>query len=75
MQTMAETIAIPAPVSSAAGERTQAKAGSEKEVVRQTIGFSFFKVMPEWRRLPKEERTTHKQAFAVVDLLDGGFAA
>ena len=30
------------------------------------IGFSFFKVMPEWRRLPAAERTEHKRLFAEV---------
>ena len=65
---MAETIAIPAPtsLSHATSEAAHSKPAAETEVVRQTIGFSFFKVMPEWRRLPKEERTAHKQAFAEV---------
>ena len=33
---------------------------------RQIVCFSFYKVMPEWRRLPAEEKAAHKQAFADV---------
>ena len=32
----------------------------EKKIQRQMIGFNFFKVMPEWRRLPAAERAEHK---------------
>ena len=35
-------------------------------VKRQIVCFSFYKVMPEWRRLPAEEKIAHKQAFADV---------
>ena len=35
-------------------------------VKRQIVCFSFYKVMPEWRRLPVEEKTAHKAAFAEV---------
>jgi len=35
-------------------------------VKQQVVCFSFYKVMPEWRRLPAEEKTAHKQAFADV---------
>ena len=35
-------------------------------VKRQVVCFSFYKVMPEWRRLPAEEKAAHKQAFAEV---------
>lgn len=41
-------------------------AGAEKPLKRQTVGFTFFKVLPEWRRLPAEERAAHKQAFSAV---------
>jgi chlorite dismutase len=37
-------------------------------VKRQIVCFSFYKVMPEWRRLPAEEKAAHKQAF--VDVLE-----
>jgi chlorite dismutase len=39
---------------------------SKPPVKRQIVCFSFFKVMPEWRRLPAEERAVHKAAFAEV---------
>src|ERR1700727_654382 len=35
-------------------------------VKRQIVCFSFYKLMPEWRRLPAGERAAHKQAFADV---------
>ena len=39
---------------------------SKPAVKRQIVAFSFYKVMPEWRRLPDEEKATHKAAFAAV---------
>jgi len=33
---------------------------------RQIVCFSFYKIMPEWRRLPAEEKAAHKAAFAEV---------
>ncbi|MGA2437057.1 MAG: chlorite dismutase family protein [Acidobacteriaceae bacterium] len=33
---------------------------------RQVVCFSFYKLLPEWRRLPASERTAHKSAFAAV---------
>ena len=33
---------------------------------RQIVCFSFYKVMPEWRRLPAEEKAAHKAEFAEV---------
>jgi chlorite dismutase len=35
-------------------------------VKRQIVCFSFYKVMPEWRRLPAAEKAAHKAAFAAV---------
>jgi len=35
-------------------------------VKRQIVAFSFYKIMPEWRRLPAEERAAHKAAFVEV---------
>ena len=32
-------------------------------VKRQIVCFSFYKVMPEWRRLPEAEKDQHRQAF------------
>src|SRR6202020_1090571 len=42
------------------------RATPAKEVKRQTIGFTFFKVLPEWRRLPAAEKDAHRAAFAEV---------
>lgn len=38
-------------------------AGSEEATKRQFVNFSFHKVDPQWRRLPKEERDRGKQEF------------
>src|SRR5579875_3244096 len=35
-------------------------------VKRQIVCFSFYKLMPEWRRLGVEEKAAHKLAFAEV---------
>ena len=66
---MSETLtaAVPQkPSDPAAGSQPATQAPKEKELKRQIVSFQFFKVMPEWRRLPTEERTAHKQAFAAV---------
>ena len=39
---------------------------SKPPVKRQIVGFSFYKVMPEWRRLEPDTKASHKQAFADV---------
>jgi chlorite dismutase len=39
---------------------------SKPPLKRQIVCFSFYKVMPEWKRLPAEERASHKAAFAEV---------
>src|ERR1700751_558605 len=39
---------------------------SKPAVKRQIVCFSFYKVMPEWRRLPAEEKAAHKTEFAAV---------
>jgi chlorite dismutase len=39
---------------------------SKPPVRQQVVCFSFYKVMPEWRRLPAEEKAAHKAAFAAV---------
>src|SRR6202789_167838 len=39
---------------------------SKPAVKRQIVCFSFYKVMPEWRRLPVEERAAHKAAFVFL---------
>jgi len=39
---------------------------SKPTVKRQIVCFSFYKIMPEWKRLPAEERASQKAAFAAV---------
>ena len=39
---------------------------SKPAVKRQNVCFSFYKVMPEWRRLDRETKAAHKAAFAEV---------
>jgi chlorite dismutase len=64
---MAETLAEPQV---ATGETT--KTGSapakqdEKKIQRQMVAFTFYKAMPEWRRLPAAERTEHKRQFVEI---------
>jgi len=36
---------------------------SKPAVKRQIVAFSFYKVMPEWRRLPAEQKAAHKAEF------------
>ncbi|HEY0785713.1 MAG TPA: chlorite dismutase, partial [Acidobacteriaceae bacterium] len=59
---MAEAVAAPQEVESAAGARSATT--DWKQVKRQVIGFTLYKVLPEWRRLPAEERAEHKRLFA-----------
>src|SRR5512146_1861493 len=33
---------------------------------RQVVNFAFFKVQPEWRRLPDVEREEHRHEFAAI---------
>ena len=60
---MAETLA---PNAAAEAPSHAPAQKPETPVKRQMIGFSFFKVMPEWRRLPAAERAEHKRLFAEV---------
>jgi chlorite dismutase len=39
---------------------------SKPAVKRQIVAFSFYKVMPEWRRLPAEQKAAHKAEFVEV---------
>jgi len=71
---MSETVltagsAIAEPTSSAPARPSSAYGThdpSKPAVKQQVVCFSFYKVMPEWRRLPAEEKAAHKQAFAEV---------
>ena len=68
---MAETAmeeAVTAERSSAARPESAgrpAEAG-KPAVKRQIVCFSFYKVMPEWRRLDAETKAEHREAFAAV---------
>ena len=42
---------------------------SKPPVKRQIVAFSFYKVMPEWRRLPAQEKAAHKAEFASLSSL------
>jgi chlorite dismutase len=64
---MAETIAAPVARQAPAEAPSHAPAHkAETPIKRQMIGFTFFKVMPEWRRLAAAERAEHKRLFADV---------
>jgi chlorite dismutase len=39
----------------------QAAAGAPRRTKPQFVSFTFYKLLPEWRRLPAEARTAHKQ--------------
>ncbi len=43
-----------------------AQPAGKPPVKRQIVCFTFYKVMPEWRRLPADEKAAHKRAFADV---------
>jgi hypothetical protein len=51
-----------------AGSQTEAQPHdpAKAPVKRQIVCFSFYKVMPEWRRLPAAEKAAHKVAFTEV---------
>jgi chlorite dismutase len=55
----------PAAHSEAQPQTSRAAAGGAP-VKRQIVCFSFYKVQPEWRRLPAAERNVHKAEFAAV---------
>jgi chlorite dismutase len=63
----AATVAAPASTGRPASSYGAAPHDPSKPPVRrQIVCFSFYKVMPEWRRLPAEEKAAHKAAFAAV---------
>ncbi len=55
-----------APARPQTGVYGQPAAHGATPVKRQIVCFSFYKVMPEWRRLPAAEKAAHKAAFAEV---------
>jgi len=48
----------------AAGRPQQGHGGAPAK--RQIVAFSFYRILPEWKRLPKEEREAQKAAFVAV---------
>ena len=61
--------APPAPSGRPAGSESTAAAPLDSAAPparRQIVCFSFYKLMPEWQRLPASERAAHKAAFAAV---------
>jgi chlorite dismutase len=64
------TAPVPAPAPAggrpASSYGTQPHDPSKPPVRRQIVCFSFYKVMPEWRRLHKDERAAHKSQFLDV---------
>lgn len=64
---MAETLSAPAADKTEDVQPGGAPAKhEEKKVQRQMVSFTFFKVMPEWRRLPPGERAEHKRRFTEI---------
>jgi chlorite dismutase len=63
---MAETLTPPSPSRPASAPTAAPHSHGEAPARRQIVCFSFYKVMPEWRRLPAAEKSAHKAAFAAV---------
>jgi len=59
-------VAAPAGVRPASSYSTHPHDPSKPAVKRQIVCFSFYKVMPEWRRLSAEEKAAQKAAFVEV---------
>ena len=59
-------VATPATPSTTEAAKPAAHSHGAAPVRRQIVCFSFYKVMPEWRRLPAAEKAAHKAAFAEV---------
>ena len=65
----ASSAAAPAPSGRPAGSESTAAAQLDPAAAparRQVVCFSFYKLLPEWRRLPASERSAHKAAFTAV---------
>lgn len=67
---MAETASTATPESTASRPGAQPYAAQSAHggapARRQIVCFTFYRVLPEWRRLPAEQRAEHKAAFAAV---------
>ncbi len=68
-----EGAAIAKSKAEAAAKATLQKEGKDKEIQRQYVSFSFYKLDPVFRRLAKEERDQAKKEFMdVLEEYDGG---
>lgn len=56
----------PAKAQPQTGSYGQPAAHGEAPAKRQIVCFTFYRVLPEWRRLPAEQKAAHKAAFAEV---------
>ena len=65
-QTKTDVLDPPAAGRPASSYATAPHDPSKPAAKRQIVCFSFYKVMPEWRRLPAAEKAAHKAAFAEV---------
>lgn len=67
---MSEAATAVSPISTSSPERPsgQPQRGEHggTPAKRQIVCFSFYRVLPEWRRLPAETKAEHKRAFAAV---------
>lgn len=63
---MSHTVAQEASQISEPVTTTHTEPHQEKAVARQIVSFQFLKVLPEWRRLPVQERADHKRAWIEV---------
>lgn len=45
---------------------TKIQREQEKSLERECVRFAFYQVIPEWRRLPAEERDAHRKEFTAV---------
>ena len=71
MAETAPTVAPEAPAARSGAQPYGSPAGSQAAhggapAKRQIVCFSFFRVLPEWRRLPAEQRAEHKNEFAAA---------
>ena len=58
--------AAAAPARPAAAPQGRPSAHGGTPVRRQLVAFTFYRVLPEWRRLPADQKAAHKTAFIEV---------
>jgi len=65
-QTIEQAIEKPGETLGATAAALKADKTDWKQIKRQVIGFTFYRILPEWRRLPETERAEQKRLFAEV---------